>query len=538
MNNARAAPQPPPARQQQQPQQQPSSRGGGGSAQMSARGGGSAQLSSRGGSARSSALGSAQSPRQGQLHLGNFTVEVEVPACFTDRSGCTTERGNKRDDDPLTTNSAFRPRQIGRPGGGLGGRPPALAALNAGNADIYDSPGFTENQEPGPKKLVVDADDLHTIGDPGKPLMPYGCCTPVGLVALGEVVRVLLPGGSSMETNAELQGIFGVLRLVQALFLSAPLLYFQVWTMMLIEFPKVMEHHIVVLVSAAISYLALVLALTGFVTSPAIDRACRVRGWLVSSKAVMMGTLLYFAADVALRALTVATVGYAAGGYAFLLPPMLLLVWMIHPLVDELGYLFSAHGLGGGFSPGLPLFAYREPPQNGGNGSGVAALASALFCCCRSHGCCVRPVRVWLDTALRYFAFVMAPPVLDGLGAEPRRLALETVVSTIVCAGLTFASIQPSMPHPQHDPVVIHFVLVVLATSVVLKLVTFVWVFFPSMTGLYPVVGVSLVQWCDCMNWREDAEGMEEDVNEGTRKFMERQQQRGSRGGRDARSMH
>ena len=231
-----------------------------------------------------------------------------------------------------------------------------------------------------------------------------------------------------------------------------------------------------------------------------------------------------------------AAVGYAAGGYAFLLPPVLLLVWMIHPLVDEAMYLFSSHGLGGGFSPGLPLFAYREPPQHGGR-STVAAFASALFCCCRSHGCCVRPVRVWLDTALRYFAFVMAPPVLDGLGSEPRRLALETFVSTLVCAGLTFASIQPAMPHPQHDPVVIHFVLVVLAVSVILKLVTFLWCFFPSMTGLYPVVGVSLVQWCDCMNWREDAEGMEEDVTEGTRKFMERQQ-RGARGGRDSRSMH
>ena len=57
---------------------------------------------------------------------------------------------------------------------------------------------------------------------------------------------------------------------------------------------------------------------------------------------------------------------------------------------------------------------------------------------------------------------------------------------------MLIVGLQPSMPHPQHDPVVIHFVLVVLATSVVLKLVTFVWVFFPSMTGLYPVVGVSL----------------------------------------------
>ena len=69
--------------------------------------------------------------------------------------------------------------------------------------------------------------------------------------------------------------------------------------------------HIVVLVSAGISYVAVVLALTAFVTSPATDRPCRVRGWLLQSKAVMLGCMFYFSSHIALRALAVAVIGYA-----------------------------------------------------------------------------------------------------------------------------------------------------------------------------------------------------------------------------------
>jgi len=377
------------------------------------------------------------------------------------------------------------------------------------------------------------------VADQGKPLMPYGCCTPVGLVAFAEVVRVLLPGGSSMEHNAELQGIFGVLRLVQALFLSAPLLYFQLWTMMLIEFPKVLEHHFVVLVSASISFVAIVLALTAFVSSPAVDRPCRVRGWLVSSRAVSIGCMCYFIGDITLRALAVATIGYALGAWAFLLPPLLLLAWAVNPLIDEVSHLLSpTHGLGGGFGgAGLPMFAFHEPPTNSKKPPLLQMLQSVL-CCCRSHGCCVRPVRVWLDTALRYFAFSMAPPVLDGLGSQPRRLATEAVVSTIVCVALTVIGLSESVPHPQKDPVVVHILLVALTFSTTLKAGSFLWCFFPAMTGLYPVAGVSLVTWCDCLNYREEAEEMEENVEEGRRKFLEAQRRKAQRGGGSSRSMH
>ena len=70
-------------------------------------------------------------------------------------------------------------------------------------------------------------------------------------------------------------------------------------------------------------------------SSPAVDRPCRVRGWLVSSRAVTVGCLLYFAADVTLRALAISTIGYAAGAWAFIFPPLLLLAWAIFPLIDE-----------------------------------------------------------------------------------------------------------------------------------------------------------------------------------------------------------
>jgi len=196
--------------------------------------------------------------------------------------------------------------------------------------------------------------------------------------------------------------------------------------------------------------------------------------------------------------------------------------WTINPLVEEVRSLLSENGLGMGFSPGMPLFAYHEPPPKEGN-SFSAQLLAFLCCCCNTHSCCVRPVRVWLDTALRYFAFSMAPPVLDGLGAQPNHLAIEAAGSTLVCLGMVLLGLAPFMPHPQRDPAVVHFVLVVLAAAIFLKAAAFFWFYFPSMTGLYPVPGVSLVQWCDCLNYREEAEDMEGEVADGTRAFMERQ---------------
>jgi hypothetical protein len=251
-----------------------------------------------------------------------------------------------------------------------------------------------------------------------------------------------------------------------------------------------------------------------------------VRGWLIHSKLIMLGCAIYFAADIALRALCVAVVGYAAGAWTFILPPVLLVLWAVRPLIDEAHMLFSSLGLGGGFSPGLPLFAYHEAPQPPPTRGVVSSLLSGFFCCCQSHGCCVRPVRVWLDTALRNFAFLMAPPVLDGLGSEPRRLFTEFVASTLICLVGIYLGLQPGMPHPQHDHVVVHWVVVAMSIAAVLKTASFLWCFFPSLTGVYPVMGVSLVQWCDCMNWREEAEGMEEDVQDGTRAFMERQRKK------------
>ena len=95
----------------------------------------------------------------------------------------------------------------------------------------------------------------------------------------------------------------------------------------------------VVLVSSAISYVALVIALSAYVTNPGVDRPCRVRGWLVASNAVKMGCTLYFAADVTLRALAVATLGYGLGVWSFIVPPLLLCVWAVNPLIDEVRHL-------------------------------------------------------------------------------------------------------------------------------------------------------------------------------------------------------
>ena len=86
-------------------------------------------------------------------------------------------------------------------------------------------------------------------------------------------------------------------------------------------------------------------------------------------------------------------------------------------------------------------------------------------------------------------------------------------------------------------------VVLALATATALKVATFVWCFFPAMTGAYPVLGVSLVQWCDCMTYREEMDTMEEAVVDGRAKFLQKEHERNSRsdprnsrGG--ARSMH
>ena len=40
-----------------------------------------------------------------------------------------------------------------------------------------------------------------------------------------------------------------------------------------------------------------------------------MRGWLIHSKLISLGCLLYFAADIALRALAIAVIGYAMGAW-------------------------------------------------------------------------------------------------------------------------------------------------------------------------------------------------------------------------------
>ena len=79
--------------------------------------------------------------------------------------------------------------------------------------------------------------------------------------------------------------------------------------------------------------------------------------------------------------------------------------------MDEARMLLSELGLGGGFSPGLPLFAYHEPPgdetmrgETTERGSVLGTLFSSLFCCCSrsSNGCCVRPVRAARHCAAKF----------------------------------------------------------------------------------------------------------------------------------------
>ena len=308
----------------------------------------------------------------------------------------------------------------------------------------------------------MGASAVHMVPDQGTPLMLYGWCTPIGLAGLAEVVRVLLPGGSSLGANAELQAAFSTLRLVQALFFSAPLLYLQLWLMMRLGLTRTTHHHATLIASAAIAFASLVVALTAFVTSPVVSRACRVRGWLLSSRVVTIGCSLYFASDITLRALAISTLGSAAGPYSLVLPSLLLFAWIR-----------------------------------------------------ASYG---QPLRVWLDTALRYFGYAMAAPILDGLGADPAGMLLESLLSTALCMACVLAGLLPVMPHPQHDPAVARGALVTLSASLVLKVATLLWCVFPGMTGRYPVLCVSR---CECLTWRAEDDAMAERTRAGTRNFME-----------------
>ena len=94
---------------------------------------------------------------------------------------------------------------------------------------------------------------------------------------------------------------------------------------------------------------------------------------------------------------------------------------------------------------------------------------------------------------------------LDGLRSEPTWLLTEAVLLILVCIGVMVLSLLPRVPHPQHDPIVVRFVVGLLIWATTLKAASFLWVFYPAMTSVYPVFGVSMVQWCDCMsmNWRD-----------------------------------
>jgi len=433
--------------------------------------------------------------------------------------------------------------------GDVWARPPGAKAV-----PDFETPGFHENPDKDLRtNITVDGMAVRMVSDQGKALMPYGCCTPIGLTAFVEVLRVLMPGGSTMEFNARLQGVFGVLRIVQALFLSAPLLYYQLLVIILIGPSIVRHHHKVIALSAFVSFAVLIIALTSYVLNPATERACRVRGWLIHSKAVLFGCALYFSADVALRALAVSVLGYAMGKYVWFALPLLVLLWILRPCIEHLGTLFAS-----ALSPrsGAPLLSDRSDGGYEGQGghlsssqlaahdraekrrsaqsrrSRLESFFGALFCCCQSNGCCRKSTHVWLETALKYFAYVVAPPVLDGLGSEPTRLMLEAIVSTIVCIVAAVTGLMPQVPHPQHDPVVVRFVVGLLIWATTLKAAAFLWVFFPAMTGVYPVFGVSMVQWCDCMSWRDEAEDQAERNAMGRQKFMQKAASRGQAGSR------
>ena len=689
-------------------------------------------------------------PRMGYGSTGGyFTVEIEEPPFFTDRSGADSDRS------------------VGELAG-LGGHRDTADRGKGGKGDVWSrpkvgaltGPGYHINSIADKKNEVrVERSEIRSLADPGRQLMPYGCCTPLGLTAFVELFRVMMPGGSPMEDEAELQEVFTVLRLVQALFLSAPMLYFQVLIIMSIGPQRAYHHHLILILSAGVSFLSLFIALTSFVLNPATDRPCRVRGWLISSKALLLGSALYFASDMCLRALAVGMLGYAIGSWAWIVPPALAALWLIQPFFD---YFFGM--LSSGSTPSrtdtdasvlrvdtecfyrkrdgtvaravikevddqvLPpiykirvdatermtcrknlrpcsqgmwpeelapesladklnvlkkrspdahqLFCRIDSDKDGritvlelkdelnhtddafktrlsrafdakdiddndyidAEEFGVAYKSIAeleelkksfpaahdLFCKIDRNedgritvnelkeffddvafakelfdeldrdkffkaidtdtdgdididefedayahairigyekvlarisgsapprrsdvnvplldigdkvGCCRRPVRVWLDTALRYFAFVVAPPVLDGLGTSPLRLGLEGVLSTALCMGAIGLGCWEGMPHPQRDPWLIHVVLQITAAAVVTKLAVFGWAFFPAMTGMYPVLGVSHIRWFNrCFDWREEIVQQAGKNAEGRKAFLDRQKAKAGGG-----SMH
>jgi hypothetical protein len=448
-----------------------------------------------------SAYSAYSTPRMGYGSTGgDFTIEIEEPPFFTDRSGADSDRS------------------VGELAG-LGGHRDKADRGKGGKGDVWarpkvgalTGPGFHINTIADEKKEVkVSRSEIRSLADPGRPLMPYGCCTPLGLTAFMELFRVMMPGGSSMEDEAELQEVFTVLRLVQALFLSAPMLYFQVLIIMSIGPQRAYHHHLILILSAGVSFLSLFIALTSFVLNPATDRPCRVRGWLISSKALLLGSALYFASDMSLRALAVGMLGYAIGSWAWIVPPALAALWLILPFFD---YFFGMLSSGS-----MPTRRSDVPLLGIGDKAGG----------------CRRPVRVWLDTALRYFAFVVAPPVLDGLGTNPVRLGLEGVLSTALCVGAIGLGCWEGMPHPQRDPWLIHVVLQITAAAVVTKLAVFGWAFFPAMTGMYPVLGVSHIIWFNrCFDWRAEIAQQAGKNAEGRQKFLDRQKAKAGGG-----SMH
>jgi uncharacterized protein involved in cysteine biosynthesis len=108
----------------------------------------------------------------------------------------------------------------------------------------------------------------------------------------------------------------------------------------------------------------------------------------------------------------------------------------------------------------------------------------------------------------------------------------ECFLSTAACVGLAVLGLSHSMPHPHRDPIIVRVVACTLGAAVALKIGSFLLVFFPAMTGVYPVLGVSFVKWCDCMDWSDEAEDQVQRNLEGRRKFLVRQQQRQARDGR------
>ena len=98
-------------------------------------------LTGIGGGINLSASGACDSPRSGTVATGNFTVEIEVPACFTDRSsrcggdsaragggsGRGSGRRSERRNDANTTNSAYSRPHHSKRAASAGGHPRSRA---------------------------------------------------------------------------------------------------------------------------------------------------------------------------------------------------------------------------------------------------------------------------------------------------------------------------------------------------------------------------------------------------------------------------